>query len=382
MEFRQDSPTTRPVAPVLFSASFPTLSFRNARGLYRPSICFSTFRRQISGPANSPALRLRRDSTTPKAIRVDGTTRAGMLSAYYAIDNYNLNNPYPTQQGGDNVPGFNALSNGRSQLVNLADTKTFGATTVNEFRVSYLRDSNLLGKQQGGVGVSLASQGFTTGGAGIVAGATDVQGVESIVFNKLNFGTSPFSLLQTDNNYQAQDNLSKVKGSHNIKFGGQFLYQSVKLLPDFTANGQFGFLGNTTGLDFADFLLGLPSFYTQGYSPAFYERSKYAGVYAQDSWRVTNNLTLNYGVRWDMITPWYEQHNQTGTLIAGQQSLVFPGAPTGYVFPGDPGVPRTIAHTTYSNFSPRVGLAYAPSWKNGFLARLTGGPSKKTLSVC
>ena len=313
------------------------------------------------------------------ALRVDGTTRLGMLSAYYAIDNYNLNNPYPTQQGGANVPGFNALSNGQSQLVNLSATKTLGATIVNEFRISYLRDNNTLGQQQGGVGASLASQGFTIGGAGIVPGAPQVEGVESIVFNKLNIGTSPFSLLQTDNNYQAQDNFSKVKGSHTIKLGGQFLYQSVKLLPDFTANGQFGFFGSATGLDFADFLLGLPSFYSQGFSPAFYERSKYAGVYAQDSWRVTRNLTLNYGVRWDMIMPWYEQHNQTGTLIAGQQSVVFPGAPAGFVFPGDPGVPTTIAHTPYNNLSPRVGLAYSPSWKNGFLSKLIGGPGNTSI---
>ena len=112
-----------------------------------------------------------------------------------------------------------------------------------------------------------------------------------------------------------------------------------------------------TGVDFADFLLGLPNIYTQGFSPAFYERSKYAGVFAQDSWRIRSNLTLNYGVRWDMIMPWTEQHDQTGTLIAGEQSVVFPTAPTGYVFPGDPGVPTTIAPNRYNNFSPRFGLA-------------------------
>ena len=67
------------------------------------------------------------------SVRVDAqTTRFGTLAAYYFIDNYNLNNPYPTQQGGANVPGFNALSNGRSQLASLSDTKTFGPTLVND----------------------------------------------------------------------------------------------------------------------------------------------------------------------------------------------------------------------------------------------------------
>jgi Carboxypeptidase regulatory-like domain/TonB dependent receptor len=313
------------------------------------------------------------------SARVDADTRFGNLSAYYFIDNYNLNNPYPTAQGGANVPGFNALVNGQSQLVNLSDTKTFGTTLVNEFRLSYLRDFNNLGQQQGGVGTSLASQGFTVGSAGILPGNPATEGVESIVFNKINFGTNPFSLVQTDGNYQLQDNLSKVKGSHTLKFGGQYLLQTVKLLPDFTANGQFQFTGYATGSDFADFLLGLPNLYTQGFSPAFYERSRYAGLYAQDSWRITPNLTLNYGVRWEVIAPWTEEHNQTGTLIPGEQSVVFPTAPTGFVFPGDPEVPTTIAPTRYNNFSPRIGLAYSPAWHNSFLRKLTGGPGKSSV---
>jgi Carboxypeptidase regulatory-like domain len=313
------------------------------------------------------------------SARVDATTRVGSLSAYYFIDNYNLNNPYPTAQGGANVPGFNALSNGRAQLVDLGDTKTFGTTLVNEFRASYLRDFNNLGQAQGGVGVSLASQGFTVGQAGILPGNPATEGVESIVFNKINFGTDPFSLVQTDSNYQLQDNLSKVRGNHTLKFGGQYLLQNVKLVPGFTENGQFQFTGYATGLDFADFLLGLPTLYTQGFSPAFYEHSKYAGLYAQDSWRITPSLTLNYGLRWDLIMPWYEEHNQTGTLVPGEQSVVFPTAPMGYVFPGDPGVPRTIAPSRYNNFSPRLGLAYSPRWKNGFLSKLTGGPGNSSL---
>jgi hypothetical protein len=316
------------------------------------------------------------------SARVDAqTTRFGSASAYYFIDGYSLNNPYPTPQGGANVPGFNALSNGQAQFLDFSDTKTLGTTAVNEFRLSYMRDFNNLGQQQGGIGPSLASQGFTVGAAGILPGDPSTEGIESIVFNKINFGTSPFSLVQTDGNYQVQDNFSKVRGKHSLKFGGQFLREAVKLLPDFTANGQFQFTGYQTGLDFADFLLGLPNLYSQGFSPAFYERSNYAGLYAQDSWRVTPNLTLNYGARWDVITPWYEEHNQTGTLIPGEQSVVFPTAPTGYLFPGDPGVPTTIAPTRYNNFSPRLGLAYSIPWTNSFLEKLTGGPGNNSVRL-
>ena len=315
------------------------------------------------------------------SARVDAQTRLGSLSLYYFIDSYNLNNPYPTAQGGANVPGFNALSNGRAQLADLGDTKTITPTLVNEFRISYMRDFNNLGQQQGGVGPSLASQGFTVGPSGLLPGNPATEGIESILFNKLDFGTNPYALVQTDANYQVQDNLSKVIGSHTLKFGGQYLIETVKLLPDFEANGSFQFTGYQTGSDFADFLLGLPDTYSQGFSPAFYERSNYAGVFAQDSWRVNSTLTLNYGVRWDMISPWTEEHNQTGTLIAGEQSVVFPNAPLGLVFPGDPGVPRTIAPTHYDNFSPRLGLAYSPAWKNGFLKKLTGGPGSSSFRL-
>ena len=81
--------------------------------------------------------------------------------------------------------------------------------------------------------------------------------------------------------------------------------------------------------DFADFLLGIPSQYNQSQLQAFYGRNKYAGLYAQDSWRVRKNLTLNYGLRWDRIEPWYEKYNQIATFEPGQQSVVFPGAPAG-----------------------------------------------------
>jgi hypothetical protein len=134
--------------------------------------------------------------------------------AYYFIDNYNLNNPYPTQQGGANVPGFNALSNGQSQLANLSDNKTFGPTLINEFRLSYVRDFNTLGQQQGGVGPSLASQGFPVGPTGIVPGDPVTEGIAPVALNKITFGTSPFNLVQVNGNYQAQENLSKVSGNH------------------------------------------------------------------------------------------------------------------------------------------------------------------------
>ena len=96
------------------------------------------------------------------AMRLDANTGWGLVSGYYFLDDYSLNNPYPVAQGGASVPGFNALYLGRAQLFSLGDTKMLSATSVNELHFSYMRAFNDLGKPQGGVGVSLVSQGFVT----------------------------------------------------------------------------------------------------------------------------------------------------------------------------------------------------------------------------
>ena len=112
---------------------------------------------------------------------------------------------------------------------------------------------------------------------------------------------------------------------------------------------------------------------------SFYSRNKYVGAYAQDSWRVTPHLTLNYGLRWDRIEPWYEKYNQISTFAAGQSSVVFPGAPAGILYPGDPGVSRTIAPPG-EEFSPRLGIAYSPAGsEDSWLGRLVGGAGKTSV---
>jgi hypothetical protein len=309
------------------------------------------------------------------ALRLDSDSRWGMLSLYYFADGYSLNNPYPTAQGGANVPGFNAVNTGRAQLVSLSETKSFGATTVNELHLSFMRNANQIGQPVGGVGPTLASQGFTN----IVPLAPAIEGVENMAFNDYTIGVDTTGLTQVNNTYQWIDNLSKVIGAHTLKFGGEFHIDQVNTNPDSQYNGSFLFQGTETGSDFADFLLGVASSYTQNDAQSFYIRNRYAGLFAQDSWRLTSNLTLNYGLRWDRISPWSEKYNQLQTLVLGEQSEVYPGAPTGLVFPGDPGVPNSLASTRNLNFSPRVGIAYSPAASSGFLGRLLGGPGNTSI---
>ena len=295
------------------------------------------------------------------AARVDANTRFGTISAYYFLDNYTLDNPYPVAQGGASVPGFNAQYLGQAQLASLSDTKTLNANSVNQFNLSFVRNTNLLGKPEGGVGVSLASQGFVTdsGSPSIVALAPQIEGVQNVVFNSFSIGTNTNELKQVNNTYQVSDGWSRVYGRHTIQLGGEFHYDQVNANPIAQFNGNFSFTGSETGSDFADFLIGAPSQYNQSQLNFFYSRNKYAGAYAQDSWRVIPNLTLNYGVRYDRIEPWYEKYNQISTFAPGQQSQVFPGAPAGILYPTDPGVARGIAPPG-NEFSPRIGIAYSP----------------------
>lgn len=304
----------------------------------------------------------------------------GTFSAYYYFDDYNLNNPYPTGQGGASVPGFAALNLGRSQLANFGHTKAIGATMVNEFRLSYMRDSNNVGQPAGGVGPSLASQGFVTGPGtpGIVPLAPKIEGIENVVFNSFVMGTPITNLKQANNTYSVNNNFSLVHGAHTMKFGGLVSYEQVNVNPNPTFNGSFLFAGTETGSDFADFLIGVASNYNQADSQAFYGRHKYAAAFAQDSWRVRSNLTFNYGIRWDLMQYWSEKYNQIPTFRLGEQSKVYPTAFTSLVYPGDPTVPNTLV-PQQNKFSPRLGLAYSPSKADGIMGKILGGPGKTSI---
>ena len=145
-----------------------------------------------------------------------------------------------------------------------------------------------------------------------------------------------------------------------------------------TFNGSFLFTGSETGSDFADFLLGTPTNYNQADSKNYYGRHKYVAGFGQDSWRIRPNLTLNFGLRWELMQYWSEKYNQVPTFVLGEQSKVFTTAPTGLVYPGDAGVPNTLVPQR-NRFSPRLGLAYSPNISTGILGKLLGGAGKTSI---
>ena len=283
----------------------------------------------------------------------------GTLSAYYFIDDVTTTNAY----GGNEVPGWPAGVVGRDQQLNLGDTKTFGSSAVNEFRINYTRYNFTYAAPAGGdkTAADYGINGYAVTGA---QGLPHIS-ISGILGGGL-IGLPAATFYTIANTYQALDNFSKVIGAHSLKFGGEYSWTvwNAKYAP----SGGFAFRGDETGNAFADFLLGAPTLVRQPSPEYDSANTKYGGLYAQDSWRVRPNLTLNLGLRWEVSLPWYESANRYATVIPGEQSTVFPTAPTGLVYPGDPGVSRGITPTRWHNFSPRLGLAWVP-WNHGVLAR-------------
>jgi hypothetical protein len=169
------------------------------------------------------------------------------------------------------------------------------------------------------------------------------------------------------NSYQLTDNLTRVWGSHTFTFGEDYRRLQASLTnSDSNKNGDFTYISDYTssctlqpncsdavgGNQFASFLLGMPSFLDRGFvatDPA--TRATLLGVYAQDQYRVTRNLTLNLALRWDLITPAIDKANKQSNFDLASGVLDF--AKDGNRGPN--------VDNYYGGYSPRVGFAYTPN---------------------
>ena len=314
------------------------------------------------------------------ALKVDFINKTtGNWSWYYTIDDSIVHSALPFAS----VPGFPSDTPSRAQQFVMSNTKTFGATAVNESRVSFFRTA-LHKDNPAGSFAKLSSLGFVTGGLGIIPSTTPgyPEYVPQIYFNNFQIGVPTLNTYQPNNTYMASDVFSKAMGKHTLKFGGEARYLQINERNYASPNGNFVFNGDATGSDFADFLIGAPASsggYTQAALQLLDSRTRYGGAFVQDSWKVRPNLTLNLGLRWEASMPWYDTQGKIQTFNPGEQSTVFPLSPTGLVFPGDPGIPKTLAPTKYNNFGPRLGLAYSPGFSNEALGKIFGGPGKTSI---
>lgn len=277
---------------------------------------------------------------------------------------------------GSTLPGFPQQAQRHIKQYTATWNHTFNSNTLNEFRVGYTRFNFIAVKPLNSVLPS--SAGFNinpqnTSDAGIPR--INVTGLFNLGFS--NNGPQP----RIDQTYQLTDNFSHVLGRHTLKFGFQARRFFVSNPFFFQNNGVFTFDGsgsNSTGVPGADFLLGVPDSYGQS-SGGFIDASAHEFyTFAQDSWKVTNDFTVNYGLAWQIDSPLTDHFNH-GVAIncfrPGQQSFVFPTAPVGLVFPGDNGCSASGYKTGFTHFGPRLGLAWAPH-ASGWLGHLTGGPGK------
>ena len=164
------------------------------------------------------------------------------------------------------------------------------------------------------------------------------------------------------NTYEVSDTLSVSRGAPLLRFGGDFVRNQFNLFQSIAPNGFFVFASSFPTNDaFANLLLGAPVLFYQGLG-TFDRGVRHWGLaaFATDEWRITSRLTVNAGLRYEIINPNTEIRDRLNAFVPGQQSTVRPDAPTGLLYPGDAGVGRGIAHSYYKGFGPRVGFAWDP----------------------
>ncbi|HMK24017.1 MAG TPA: carboxypeptidase regulatory-like domain-containing protein [Terriglobales bacterium] len=328
------------------------------------------------------------------------------LSAYYYFNDSNLFDPYSKfQAGGSNVLGFGAGTLERYQQANLTHNWTISNNVVNEAHFTYFRESQgtfLHPQRTNLVQNSCATVSpdacFNDGTPGNPTGIHPGLGAsrEGVPFVALSGGFQlgnnfEGEIPQTGNTYQGSDSLSWVKGAHTMKFGADVRRQLFDQTLYYNVNGYYSYYGggpNDVGFDdfVPNYLLGLPDTYSQGSAQIEKVRSTIFSLFAQDSWKIRPNLTLNYGLRWELFTPLTDISQHVQSFRPGQVSTVYPCQlsqasidffvneigfpnpdcnntgviPTGLVVPGDKGVPAGLTSTYHKTFAPRLGIAYSP----------------------
>ncbi len=330
---------------------------------------------------NSQKNRVRDDKA---GQRVDFNNQmTGNWSFYYHFDD---STALTALSGGSNaVPGFASNTPSRAQQIVISNNKSLSASAVNQFRLSFFRTATVTNKPTSGL-AKLSDLGFVTGPGTLGINTSGPAGfpetVPPLYFTDFYLGPNTLTTFQPNNTWHASDTYSKVKGAHSLKFGGEFRYLQINERNTCAPNGDFSFNaghGGETGIDFADFLLGAPVSYNQCSQQFLDSRTRYGGAFAEDTYKVRSNLTLNLGVRWEVSMPWYDTQGKIETIVPGLQSTQFPTAPLSWVVPGDPGIPSTLAPTRYNDFSPRLGLAYSPGFTDGVGAKIFGGPGKTSI---
>ena len=256
------------------------------------------------------------------------------------------------------VPGFSDTSQTNNYFGNATYSHTFTVNLVNEFRLFVQRNSLKLYIPQG------ANTSLTASALGVGITPDNPSGPPNILFNNgLAIGydeDGPSSLV--NNTFGFTDTVSYIHGRHTWKMGGGISAYQNNEIYDFYINGEFDFDGTGSGNPLADFLMGLPTNLSQSPQAPSNIRSKSYYAFLQDGWRLTKRFTLNLGLRYEYNSPKKDTEGRTFSVIPGvtTPSIVFPNAPIGMLFPGDPGAPTGVNFPDTKNWAPRIGFAWDP----------------------
>ena len=274
-------------------------------------------------------------------------------------------NPQLSPFAGGATTSFPVTGGSIASVANIDETHAFTPRLLNDFRAVAQRlnatqafpASKLPTPAQLGIGVTPDA---STGPTILTFDDTGDQ-----------FGFSPQGPTTLINNtFAYSDDVSYVLGKHSLKAGIYFSPYQNNTQYDFYVNGDFEFAGLGGGSSsFAQFLVGQPDYYTQFGAAPSNIRTKDTAVYLQDQWQATKTLSLNLGLRYEYATPKTDTQGRSFSLVPGQQSQRFTGAPRGLLFPGDPGAPTGANFPIKNDFGPRFGLAYDVGGKGRTVVR-------------
>ena len=299
-----------------------------------------------------------------------------LMGRYTIADNDESDpNPYPA------IGAFPLHSRGQNAV--LALNHIFSPRLINETRVAYYRSYFLFAGARQGEDVN--------GKAGIIgfAGLPEPGFPQLVVTGYSNFVGSPSDSRPKSNrlrSWEYADNMTYTTGKHNLKFGYELKHNTNTFIAGNLSMGTFTFLGTYTGDGFADFLLGYPDNVQRSYFRNLWgNKANFHSLYFQDDYRITSNLTLNLGVRYE-INPFYEAVHgqtsafdfQTGKLVLPtdfsltaqpQTSILYPLFKDRIVLAKDLGLPNSIRRTGYKDWAPRFGFAWKPTGSDRWVVR-------------
>ncbi len=265
--------------------------------------------------------------------------------------------------------GFRDETSGTGIAATLTYTHNLGARTLSVLTFSYNRNRS----------DNLPFFAYKTD----VAAQLGIRGASS---NPINFGppnlsftnfgglTDASPILSRPQNFNIGENVSTVKGKHNVSAGFSFRRTQTNTLTDSNARGTFTFTGlatsafdasgnpvASTGFDFADFLLGLPQTTSVRFGDsATYFRGNQWGAFAQDDWRVRSNLTINVGLRWEYFSPLAEKYGHIANLDIAPGFTAVSVVTPGQVGPYSGSLPATLMRPDRNNFAPRGAISWKP----------------------